>query len=493
MKFPSLPAASTLDGTEISPLTQGGVDKRTTLQAIANLFKGTKGADIASAATTSIGAATGNYVNITGTTTITSLGTGTAGWLRFVRFAGALTLTHNATSLILPTGANIVTAANDVAIFVSEGSSNWRCLGYLRANGMPLAADTDGTLAANSDAKLATQKAVKTYVDGIVAAQDAMVFKGVIDCSANPNYPAADRGSTYRVSVAGKIGGASGPNVQQGDMLICLTDGTAAGDQATVGANWAIIQTNIDGALTTADIGVTIQGYHANLAAFAALSLVTDKLAYANGTGTLALTDFTAFARILLAAADAAAARTVLGAAAASVGQGKHAVPVMAGAIAPSSTGGCAALATVASGADKPDIVTLNFDPTTQEYAQFAIPMPKSWNEGTITAQFRWSHPATTTNFGVVWGIQAVAVSDGDAIGAAYGTAQEVTDTGGATDTLYISAEISAMTIAGSPAAGDTVYFRVYRKAADAADTLTVDARLHSVVLFLTTDADTDA
>src|SRR5690606_20237247 len=94
MKFPSLPAASTLDGTEVIPGTQGGVDKRTTAQAIANLFKGTKGSDIASAATTSIGAATGVFVHVTGTTTITSFGTGTAGWLRIVRFAGALTLTH---------------------------------------------------------------------------------------------------------------------------------------------------------------------------------------------------------------------------------------------------------------------------------------------------------------------------------------------------------------------------------------------------------------
>ena len=318
MKFPSLPAASTLDGTEIIPGTQGGVDKRTTAQAIANLFKGTKGADIASAATTSIGAATGVFVHITGTTTITSFGTGTAGWLRLVRFAGALTLTHNATSLILPTGANITTAANDCAIFVSEGSSNWRCIGYFRANGMPLTADTDTTLAANSDTKVPTQKAVKAYVDGIVAAQDAMVFKGVIDCSADPNYPAADRGWTYRVSVAGKIGGASGVDVEQGDILICLTDGSAAGDQATVGANWSVIQTNLDGALTTDDIGSAVQAYAANLAAFAALVLVADKLPYADGAGTLALADFTAFARVLLATADAAAARTALGAAAAT-------------------------------------------------------------------------------------------------------------------------------------------------------------------------------
>jgi len=76
-----------------------------------------------------------------------------------------------------------------------------------------------------------------------------MVFKGVIDCSANPNYPAADRGWTYRVSVAGKIGGASGVNVEAGDILLCLTDGTASGNQATVGTAWTVVQANVDGAV----------------------------------------------------------------------------------------------------------------------------------------------------------------------------------------------------------------------------------------------------
>lgn len=173
---------------------------------------------------------------------------------------------------------------------------------------------------------------------------------------------------------------------------------------------------------------------------------------------------------------------------------GKHAIPMMAGAIAPSQTGGCAPLATVASAANQPDIVTLDFDASTVEYAQFAIPMPKSWNEGTITAQFRWSHAATTTNFGCVWGIQAVAVSDDDPIAGAYGTAQTVNDTGGTTNDLYITAETGPITVGGMPAAGDTVFFRVYRNATDATnDTLAIDARLHSVVIFITTDADTDA
>lgn len=97
-----------------------------------------KGADIASATTTDLRAATGDYVDITGTTTITALGTAPAGSEREIQFDGELTLTHNATSLILPGAANITTAAGDVARFRSEGSGNWRCVNYQRSDGQPI-------------------------------------------------------------------------------------------------------------------------------------------------------------------------------------------------------------------------------------------------------------------------------------------------------------------------------------------------------------------
>jgi microcystin-dependent protein len=89
-----------------------------------------KGADIASAATTDIGAVEGLMHDITGTTTITGFGTVRAGIWKILKFEGALTLTHNATSLILPGGGNITTADGDVGVFISEGSGNWRCVSY---------------------------------------------------------------------------------------------------------------------------------------------------------------------------------------------------------------------------------------------------------------------------------------------------------------------------------------------------------------------------
>lgn len=91
--------------------------------------------------------------------------------------------------------------------------------------------------------------AVKTYVDSAItsgiATNDAMIFKGALDCSANPNYPAGDRGWVYKISVAGKIGGASGPVVEVNDTIICGTDNTPSGTHAEVGSNWNILQTNI--------------------------------------------------------------------------------------------------------------------------------------------------------------------------------------------------------------------------------------------------------
>jgi hypothetical protein len=93
----------------------------------------------------------------------------------------------------------------------------------------------------------------------------------------------------------------------------------------------------------------------------------------------------------------------------------------------------------------------------------------------------------------VVWDLQGVAVSNDDAIATAYGTAQTSTDTGGTTNDLYASPETAAITIAGTPAAEDMVFFRLSRVTGNGSDTLAVDARLHGVTLYVTTAASTDA
>lgn len=93
---------------------------------------------VASAATTDIGAVTSENVTVTGTTTITSFGTAAAGTARRLVFSGVLTLTRNATSLILPQGGNVVTAVGDSLEAVSLGSGNWRVTSYTRIGDLGL-------------------------------------------------------------------------------------------------------------------------------------------------------------------------------------------------------------------------------------------------------------------------------------------------------------------------------------------------------------------
>lgn len=121
-------------------------------------------------------------------------------------------------------------------------------------------ADGDKLLVSDSEASNALKTVLYSVLKSQVVSDIAPItYEGSIDCSGSPNYPAADAGHAYIVSVAGKIGGASGVVVAAGDMAICKTDSTASGDQATVGANWNIIEKNID--LTNITIiGGTIDG-----------------------------------------------------------------------------------------------------------------------------------------------------------------------------------------------------------------------------------------
>lgn len=125
----------------------------------------------------------------------------------------------------------------------------------------------------------------------------------------------------------------------------------------------------------------------------------------------------------------------------------------------------------------------LAFDASTIEYAWANVPMPVNYNGGTITARFYWSHPATTTNFDVVWGIAATSMTNAEALNASLGTAVTTTDTGGTEATLYVSDVTSAVTVGGTPDDYHLLHFDVYRKADDAADTLAVDAYLHGVLI----------
>ena len=110
------------------------------LQTLDAQFK--KGSDLSSASSLNVGNANaGNYFHVTGTTGITAITARNAGNVICLRFAGALTITHNSTSLILANGTSRTTAANDIMYFVSEGSGNWRCI-----SSFPIRAEDIGAL-----------------------------------------------------------------------------------------------------------------------------------------------------------------------------------------------------------------------------------------------------------------------------------------------------------------------------------------------------------
>lgn len=170
---------------------------------------------------------------------------------------------------------------------------------------------------------------------------------------------------------------------------------------------------------------------------------------------------------------------------------GKQTIYIPASAIAPRISSGCAALERVESGSSTgPNIAHLAFDSAVDEYGQFEIDFPKSWDLGTLTAQFVWTGLTSDTG-DVTWGIQAVAEADNDAIDTAYGTAVMVTDTFLTANDRHITSESSSVTVGGSPSVGDSICFQVFRDTSGS--TRAADANLIGIRLYFTTDKENDA
>jgi hypothetical protein len=165
---------------------------------------------------------------------------------------------------------------------------------------------------------------------------------------------------------------------------------------------------------------------------------------------------------------------------------------VPAAAMYGATTNGAAA-EQVETTATRPDMKVLDFDAGTDEFAQFSVAFPKSWNEGTVTYQVYWT-PASTNTGNCIFGLQGVSCGDSDTIDIAYGTAINITDAGiGTIEDQQVSAVSSAVTIAGSPAVDQQTYFQLFRDANAGGDTFSADARVLGIKIFFTTDAANDA
>jgi hypothetical protein len=134
----------------------------------------------------------------------------------------------------------------------------------------------------------------------------------------------------------------------------------------------------------------------------------------------------------------------------------------------------------------------LALDSTTVEGFTINVRMPKGWNEGALDINYVWAHPTTTTNFGVVMDFYAAGYGAGETLNNAAWTGFGImADTGGTTNTLYVSDTIT-LTPEGTLGNEDLVTIYGARRPANSADTMTVDMYLLGVTIKYTINSAKD-
>ncbi len=157
----------------------------------------------------------------------------------------------------------------------------------------------------------------------------------------------------------------------------------------------------------------------------------------------------------------------------------------------PRLTNGCATLQIDTGASGQPDIGYLGFNAATEQYAEFSVRLPKSWNQGAIDAELYFTKSGTGTG-DVMWGAQAVYVPDTAAFAASFGTAAETTKAVSASTKVLHKATTVTLTPGGTLGNAGVTYFRLYRKAAAGGDTFASDAWLLGVALKYTTSVADD-
>jgi hypothetical protein len=340
----------------------------------------------------------------------------------------------------------------------------------------------------------ATDKGYKLiYLDGV--ATNTGVFEATVG-EANEVTLTGTQTLTNKTLTSPKIG----TNIldTNGNELINLTaTGSAVNEFTLANASTgngptlsATGETNVGINITPKGTGETIFGTGAaaaTLTTSGAHDLVLDTNSGTN-SGTITITDGAAGA-INIAPNGAGVAQ--VGGSAIKVA-GLETMWVPAAAMYGATTNGAAA-EQVETTATRPDMKVLDFDASTDEFAQFSVAFPKSWNEGTVTYQVFWT-PSNTNTGNCIYLLAGVSCGDSDTIDIAYGSPVSITDAGiGTVEDQQVSAVSSAITIAGSPAVDQQTYFQLQRNASSGSDTFTGDARVLGIKIFFTTDAANDA
>lgn len=239
----------------------------------------TQGADIASASTINLTTATGNVVDVTGTTSITAI-TLAQGYWRVVRFTGVLTLTNGA-SLVLPTGSNITTAAGDYALFAGYASSVVRCFSYMRADGTPLAqvtastsirggvvlATSAETITGTDTGKATTPSGVKAIVSIIPQNSQSTDYTLVLaDAGLQIFHPSSDANNrTFTIPANGSVAYTVGTTVtfinrSANNLTIAITTDTLIWSPAGTTGSRTLAQYGMATAIKTASTEWMISG-----------------------------------------------------------------------------------------------------------------------------------------------------------------------------------------------------------------------------------------
>ena len=165
---------------------------------------------------------------------------------------------------------------------------------------------------------------------------------------------------------------------------------------------------------------------------------------------------------------------------------GTHEVYIPAGAMYGTTTDG-ASYASRELATNDIMVSSFNFDTTTAEKAQFNWATPANWDAGTIRFKLYWTTTGGGSTQTIDFDLAGVAFANDDAMDSAVGTPANVSDTWIADDDLHVTSYSSAITIAGSPVAGELVVFQLSRDVAT--DTLGVDAEVLGVLIEYSTDA----
>lgn len=214
-----------------------------------------QGSDIPSAATINLETATGNVVDVTGTTGITAITLSQGHW-RWVRFTDALTITHGS-SLVLPGGANITTVAGDYALFIGYAAGVVRCAEYMPYSTLStLTMATARILGRTTASTGPVEQLTITQVLDLVgsAAQGDLLYR---NASAWTRLGAGTNGQYLRTQGAGANPQWATPLTKfTSSALAVPSNGTSATIAHGLGAAPFMIQAFME--CTTADIGYSI-------------------------------------------------------------------------------------------------------------------------------------------------------------------------------------------------------------------------------------------